>query len=175
MWALEILDTVTLNALDSFGIKPRLVADLPNILWSPLLHFGWQHLLSNSLPFLVLGVIIFLSSPRNWLAVTLIGTVVSGLTAWLLSPDGSITAGASGVIFAYLTYLLSRGIFSKKLGQIAIAVIVFMAYGTVLWGVLPTQAGVSWQAHLGGAIGGVLAAWWLHSRSRRTLNHEFRY
>ena len=76
----------------------------------------------------------------------------------------SITAGASGVIFGWLTYLLVRGIFSGRPGQIAIAVVVFLLYGSVLWGVFPTAPGVSWQAHLGGAIGSVVAAWQLHRR-----------
>ncbi len=165
MWVLEAIDAVTLNALDSFGIQPRLIGDLPNILLAPFLHFGWAHLISNSVPFLVLGVLIFITSgPKHWFMVTVIGTVVSGLVAWLLSASGTITAGASGVVFAYLTYLLTRGLFTKRIGQILIAVVVFAAYGTVLWGVLPGAEGVSWQGHLGGAIGGVLAAWWLHAR-----------
>ena len=164
MWALELLDAVTLNALDSFGIQPRQLSELPNILWAPLLHFGWPHLISNSVPFLVLGVLTYLSGTGRFVATTLISAIVSGLTAWLLAPPGSITAGASGVIFGYLTYLLVRGFYTRKIGQILLAVVVFAIYGTVLLGVLPGAPGVSWQAHLGGAIGGVVAAWQLHRR-----------
>ena len=167
MWALEALDAVTLNALDSFGIQPRQLSELPNILWAPLLHFGWPHLISNSVPFLVLGVLTYLSGAGRVVATTLIAVVVSGLTAWLLAPPGSITAGASGVIFGYLTYLLVRGFYSRSVGQILLAVVVFALYGTVLLGVLPGTPGISWQAHLGGAVGGVLSAWWLHGRDRR--------
>ena len=167
MWALELLDAVTLNALDSFGIQPRQLSELPNILWAPLLHFGWPHLISNSVPFLVLGVLTYLSGTGRFVATTLISAIVSGLTAWLLAPPGSITAGASGVIFGYLTYLLVRGFYTRKIGQILLAVVVFAIYGTVLLGVLPGTPGISWQAHLGGAVGGVLSAWWLHGRDRR--------
>lgn len=166
MWLLEGIDAVTLNSLDSFGIEPRQLSDLPNILWAPLLHYGWPHLISNSVPFLVLGVLTYLSGPVKWVVTTIISTIVSGLMAWLLAPIGSITAGASGLIFGYLTYLLVRGIFSRKIGQILLAVLIFAVYGSVLLGVFPTQVGVSWQAHLGGAIGGVLAAWLLHSWER---------
>ncbi|NHB84307.1 rhomboid family intramembrane serine protease [Tessaracoccus sp. HDW20] len=166
MWGLELLDQLTLNSLDSFGIEPRQASDLPNILWAPLLHFGWAHLASNSIPFLVLGVVTYLSGPAKWVVTTVVSTIVSGLFAWLLAPVGAITAGASGVIFGYLTYLLVRGIFSRRIGQILLAVVVFAIYGSVLLGVFPTQVGVSWQAHLGGAVGGVLAAWLLHSRNR---------
>ena len=169
MWALELLDAVTLNALDSFGIQPRQLSELPNILWAPLLHFGWPHLISNSVPFLVLGVLTYLSGTGRFVATTLISAIVSGLTAWLLAPPGSITAGASGVIFGYLTYLLVRGFYTRKIGQILLAVVVFAIYGTVLLGVLPGAPGVSWQAHLGGAVGGVLSAWWLHGRDLRRI------
>lgn len=173
MWALEGLDTITANSLDSFGIEPRQLSDLPNILWAPLLHFGWPHLISNSIPFLVLGVLTYLAGPAKWVVTTLLSTLFSGLAAWLLSPVGSIVAGASGVIFGYLTYLLVRGIFSRKIGQILISVIVFALYGTVLLGVLPGTPGVSWLAHLGGAIGGVLAAWLLHRRAPKAQQNSY--
>lgn len=175
MWALEGLDTVTANALDNFGIEPRQLSDLPNILWAPLLHFGWPHLISNSIPFLVLGVITYLSGPVKWLVTTVISAIFSGLAAWLLSPIGTITAGVSGVIFGYLTYLLVRGIFSRKIGQILISLVVFLLYGSVLLGVLPGTPGVSWLAHLGGAVGGVIAAWLLHNRSRDARPQQMAY
>lgn len=167
MWALEGLDAVTLNSLDQFGIEPRMLGDLPNILVAPFLHFGWAHLISNSIPFLVLGVLTYLSGPVKWIVTTVVSAIVSGLMAWLFSPIGTITAGASGVIFGYLTYLLVRGIFSRSIGQILLAVAVFAIYGTVLLGVLPGTPGVSWLAHLGGALGGGLAAWLLHGRDRQ--------
>lgn len=164
MWVLEIIDSVTLNALDAYGIEPRQASDLLNIFVAPLLHYGWAHLISNSIPFLVLGVLVYLGGRGNWAITTLIAVVTSGLAAWLMAPTGSITAGASGVVFGWLTYLLARGWFTRKPGQIAVAVIVFLLYGGVLLGVLPGTPGVSWQAHLGGAVGGALAAWWLHDK-----------
>lgn len=164
MWGLEAIDAVTLNSLDAYGIVPRRVSDLPSILWAPFLHFGWAHLISNSLPFLILGTLTYLCGVRTWVVVSALSVLCSGLTAWLLAPPGSITAGASGVIFGYLTYLLARGIFTRQLGQILIALAVFAVYGSVLLGVLPGTPGVSWQGHLGGAAGGVLAAALLHRR-----------
>ena len=94
----------------------------------------------------------------QWLAVTLWVVVVSGATVWLISPMGSVTLGASGVVFGWLTYLIARGFYTRAPGQIALGVVVFLFYGGMLWGVLPTDSFVSWQAHLGGAVGGVLAA-----------------
>jgi membrane associated rhomboid family serine protease len=83
----------------------------------------------------------------------------------LLTPDNTIVLGASGLIFGWLTYLLARGIWSRRAGQVVIAILVLLVYGGLIFGVLPGAAGISWQAHLGGAIGGVLAAWLLHRRA----------
>ncbi len=144
MWAVELVDVLTLNSLDYFGIQPRQTEDLPNILVAPFLHFGWGHLIGNSIPFLVLGVLTYLAGVVRWVVTSLTTVVSSGMAAWLLSPVGTITAGASGVIFGWLAYLLVRGIFTGKPGQIAIAVVVFMLYGSVLWGVSrrrPASAG----------------------------------
>lgn len=175
MWVLEIIDQLTRNSLDQFGIEPRQIEELPAIFVAPFLHFGWGHLISNSVPFIVLGVLIYLSGAGRWLFTTLVTAIVSGITVWLLAPPNSLTLGASGIVFGFLTYLLVRGLFTKKLGQIAIAVVVMLVYGGVLWGVLPTQAGVSWQAHLGGAIGGVLAAWLMHAKRDRGTRDKAQY
>lgn len=169
MWVVELFDQATGNSLDPLGIVPRQLDSLDNILLAPWLHFGWLHLIGNSGPFLVLGVLTYLSGAVRWLVTTVVSTITSGLTAWLLAAAGTITAGASGVVFGYLTYLLVRGIFTKKPSQIIVAIVVFLLYGGVLLGVLPGAPGVSWQAHLGGAVGGVLAAYLLHSKRERAL------
>lgn len=167
LWLLELVDTLTLGALDTFGVSPRQLDELPQVFTAPFLHFGWQHLASNTIPLFVLGFVILLDGVRRWLASAFAAITASGLVAWLVSAPNTVTAGASGLVFGWLTYLLVRGLFSRRVGQILTAVVVFVVYGGVLWGVLPTQPGVSWQAHLGGALGGVLAAWWLHSASGR--------
>ena len=95
---------------------------------------------------------------RQWFSTTLVVVLVSGAAVWLLAPVGSITLGASGVVFGWLTYLVVRGFYTGSAGQIALGLVIFVLYGGMLWGVLPSDAGVSWQAHLGGALGGFLAA-----------------
>ena len=168
MWGLEIIDQLTSNYLDQFGIRPRDAENLPHIATAPWLHFGWGHLISNSGPFLLLGVLNYLAGLARWLVTTGLSILASGLLVWLISPTYTITLGASGLIFGWLTYLLVRGFYTRKISEIVVAVLVFMFYGSILLGVLPLTQGVSWQGHLGGALGGVLAAWWLHRRSRRT-------
>ena len=158
LWLLEAVDQASGNALDEFGIQPRSEEGLLGVFLAPFLHGGWAHLAANTVPFFVLGVIVLLDGWRRWLSVTLWVVVVSGATVWLIAPMGSITLGASGVVFGWLTYLIARGFYTRAPGQIALGVVVFLFYGGLLWGVLPTDTLVSWQAHLGGAVGGVLAA-----------------
>jgi membrane associated rhomboid family serine protease len=164
LWVLEGLDQLSGNALDAYGIHARDVDGLPEIFTAPLLHAGWEHLASNSVPFFAFGALVLLGGVARWVVSSLVSVVTSGLTAWLLTPAGTVVLGASGLIFGWLTYLLARGIWSRRPGQVALAVVILLVYGSLLWGVLPGNAGISWQAHLGGAVGGVLAAWLLHRR-----------
>jgi membrane associated rhomboid family serine protease len=167
MWILELLDQLSGNQLDQLGIHAREIDGMPEILTAPFLHAGWDHLISNSLPFLVLGFLVLLSGLARWLVASLIIIVISGLTAWFLTPANTIILGASGLIFGWMTYLLARGLWSRRLAQVVIAVLVLLVYGGLIWGVFPSGAGISWQAHLGGAVAGVLAAWLLHRRASR--------
>ena len=169
MWMLELLDQLSGNQLDQLGIHAREIDGMPEILTAPFLHAGWDHLMSNSLPFVVLGFLVLLSGLARWLVSSLIIIVISGMTAWLLTPVHTIILGASGLIFGWLTYLLARGLWSRRPAQVVIAVLVLLVYGGLIWGLFPGNAGISWQAHLGGAVGGVLAAWLLHRRASRQL------
>jgi membrane associated rhomboid family serine protease len=167
-WVSEIADTVVRHRLDRLGVEPHTLRGLRGIVFAPFLHAGFGHLLANTVPFGVLGLLIALSGLRRLLGVTAIVTVISGLGMWLLGGTGSVHLGASGVVFGYLTYLLARGFFARRLGQIALGVLVGVVYGGLLWGVLPTDRAVSWQGHLFGAIGGVAAAWALDRRRADT-------
>lgn len=169
LWLIECVDQITLGSLDYYGIHAWQLSSLPAVFVAPFLHADWAHLIGNSLPFAVLGFLVLLGGAIRAAVSSVVIVLVSGASAWLLSAPNTITIGASGLIFGWLTYLLARGIFSGDGRQILIAVGVLVLYGGILWGVLPTQFGVSWQAHLGGAVGGVLAAWWLHRRAVRRV------
>ena len=158
LWLVEAVDQASGNALDQYGIVPRSEEGAVGVFLAPWLHGGWAHLASNSFPLFVLGVLVLLEGWRRWALTTLAVVIASGVTVWLLAPAYSLTLGASGVVFGWLTYLLARGFFTRSGRQIAIGLLVFLVYGGLLWGVLPTDVGISWQAHLGGAIGGLLAA-----------------
>ena len=169
LWLIELVDQGTGNRLDSYGIHARELDGLPEIFTAPFLHAGFDHLISNSLPFLVLGFLVLLGGVLRWIWSSMISIVASGLAAWLLTPVNTVILGASGLIFGWLTYLLARGFYSRRVSQVLIALAVLVVYGGMIWGVLPSQPGVSWQAHLGGAIGGLIAARMLHARARRSV------
>lgn len=161
LWVLEAIDAASGNDLDQLGIRPRSGEGLVGVVFAPLLHFGWGHLEANTVPALVLAFLVLASGIGRGLAATAVIWIVSGLGVWLFSPGNSITAGASVLIFGWLVYLMVRGVFNRRVGQIVLGVALLILYGGLLLGVLPGTPGVSWQGHLFGAIGGALAAWLL--------------
>lgn len=168
MWIAEIVDTALGGDLDRHGIEPQDTDGLTGIAAAPFLHGGFGHLIGNTIPFLVLGAAIAFSGLRKVVLVTLIVAVVAGVGTWLVAPPGTIHIGASGIVFGYATYLIFRGLFSRSAVHLGIGVVVVVLYGTTLLFGLAPRDGVSWQGHLFGAIGGVLAAWWLEQRQARS-------
>ena len=158
MWIVELINSLDGQRLDADGIISRRLSGLPGILSAPFLHTGFAHLIANSVPFAILGLVIALGGVGEVIAVTLIAALVSGLGAWALSGSGTDTIGASGVVFGYATFLIARGAFTRSVAQIAVGVVVAVVFGGALVLSVVPQAGVSWQDHVFGAIGGVLAA-----------------
>ena len=158
LWVLEILDTVSGHALDAYGVHPRTDEGLVGIALAPTLHFGFDHLISNTLPVLVLGFLTLAPGIARGLAATAVIWVVAGLGVWLVGDSFSNHAGASALIFGWIVYLGVRGFLNRDWRQAVVGLVVVVVYGGVLWGVLPGQAGVSWEGHLFGAIGGAVAA-----------------
>jgi membrane associated rhomboid family serine protease len=166
LWGLEILDAASGNALDAYGIQPRSEEGLVGIALAPMLHFGFDHLVSNTVPVAVLGFLTLATGVARGLLATAIIWVVGGLGVWVLAQPDSNHAGASVLIFGWIVYLVVRGFLNRRPTEILIGVAVFLLYSGALLGVLPGQPGVSWQGHLFGAIGGFVAARLLTSRSR---------
>jgi membrane associated rhomboid family serine protease len=158
MWVAEVVDAVVDHRLDRYGIEPREVDGLDGVLFAPFLHVGFGHLIANTLPFAVMGAVIALEGPLRLIAVTAIVALVSGLGTWLVASEGTVHVGASGVVFGYSTYLIARGVFNRRLGEIGIGVAVVVLWGGVLLAGLEPREGISWQGHLFGAVGGVIAA-----------------
>lgn len=168
MIVLEVFGSFARRTFTWLGIRAWDFGGLWALFTAPLVHRDYAHLAANAIPLLVLGFIIALGGLRQWAYVTLAGAIGSGLFAFMMNRPGTITIGASGIVFGYLTYLVTRGLFSRDTRQIVLGMLVLIVYGSLLWGVFPSQVGISWQGHLGGAVAGVLVAWWLHSRQARS-------
>ena len=159
MWIVEILDVFLFGGrLDRFGIIPHTLIGLRGILFAPFLHGNFAHLIANTVPFVALGWLVMLRRTNDFFEVSAIVMLIGGLGTWLIAPPGTIHIGASGVIFGYLGFLLSRGYFERRFGSILFSIVVGIIYGGLVWGVLPGLPGISWQGHLFGFIGGIIAA-----------------
>jgi len=158
MWAVFLVTALSGGALLSLGVIPRTAIGLRGILFAPFLHGSLAHIVANSIPFFLLGWLVMLRDSGHFLPVTIFATLGSGLAAWLLGASGSVHVGASGVIFGYLGFLITAGWYERSVASILLSVVVIVLWGGMVFGVLPGQTGISWQAHLGGFIGGVLAA-----------------
>jgi membrane associated rhomboid family serine protease len=157
LYLTEAVDTLLGGALDEDGIRPRQLDGLDGVLWAPLLHHGWQHLVANTVPVLVLGFLALAGGVGQFVVVTATIWLVGGLGTWLTGSPG-VHLGASILIFGWLVFLLARGFFARSPAQILLAVVLFAMWGGVLWGLLPGEMGISWEGHLFGALGGLIAA-----------------
>jgi membrane associated rhomboid family serine protease len=157
-WTAFVVNWVLGGSLLSLGVIPRTATGLRGILFAPFLHGSLNHIVANSIPFLALGWMVMLRDERHFIPVTLAGMVGSGFVAWLLGAPGSVHIGASGVIFGYLGFLMLTGWYTRSFGSILLSVIVTLVWGSLVFGMMPGEPGISWQAHIGGFLGGVLAA-----------------
>lgn len=159
MWAIEVVDRITGGDLEALGIEPHRADGLIGVVAAPFLHADFAHLMSNTVPFLVLGFAIALSGVLRVVAVTAIVMLVGGMGVWLFAAEGSLHIGASGVVFGYAGYVISRGVFNRSVLELVMGAVVAGVWGSALLGGLLPQDGISWQGHFFGAVGGVVAAY----------------
>lgn len=175
LYLAELIDQLSGHNLDRNGIRPLETDGLWGIVFAPLLHANWQHLIANTGPALVLGFLVTLAGLARFVWATAIIWIIGGIGTWLIGNVGSACGetdhiGASGLIFGWLTFLLVFGFFIRNGWQIVLGLLVLFFYGGILWGALPVLnmcGGVSWQAHLCGGIAGVLAAYLLSGPERK--------
>ena len=173
MWGIEVIDTLLGGALKQFGIIPRSVVGLRGILFAPVLHGNFPHLIANTIPFVTLGWFVMLRRTSDFFGVTAIVMLIGGLGTWLFAPANTVHIGASGVIFGYLGFLISRGYFERRIGSVIVSLMIGICYGGLIWGVLPGQIGISWQGHLFGFIGGIVAAWLMASQPQKARSPRY--
>jgi membrane associated rhomboid family serine protease len=169
MWAIEGINSLDGQRLGRWGgIHARNVGDLWSVLTSWFLHANFSpHLIDNTIPFLFMGAFIALQGAKRFATVLVIVILVGGVGTWLIAPDNTVTFGASGVVFGFATYLFARGLFDRNVAELLVGVVVGFVWGAVLVDSVVPHQGVSWQAHVCGAIGGVVAAYALATRSRK--------
>lgn len=159
MWAVEIIDIVFLDqAMNGLGLSPRRESGIWGIFLMPFLHAGMEHLLANSLPFVVLGGLIIWRRISDFLVVTIATSLLVGLIIWLFGASNAIYIGASGLVFGYFGFLVFRGYFERSLHSLFVAIMVVVLYGGLILGVVPQGNGISWEAHLFGFLSGAVCA-----------------
>lgn len=169
MWAVRFFDAILPGSWVMFGIRSWDPSSAPGLVLSPLLHSGWPHLLSNTGPFLVLGLIVAAEGARRFWLVTMFAALIGGAGTWVVGVPGTLTVGASGLVFGYFGYIMLRALFFRATAHrvlyAVVALVVAFSYGSGFFlGLLPVTPGISWQGHLFGMIGGAVAAWTLSNR-----------
>ena len=163
LWVIEVIDRLFFGgSLDYLGIRPRQLIGLRGILFAPFLHGGFNHLLANSGPLLVLGLLVLLRHKRSFLLISILIILISGLGTWLIGPSQSVHIGASGLIFGYFAFIVVNSWYERSFPAVVLAALVILHYGSIIWGVLPAGGNVSWQGHMFGLIGGVVAAYYVN-------------
>lgn len=167
LYVVEIVDVATGRGMDRYGLRPRTIDGLEGIVTAPFLHDTWWHLVTNTLPFVLIGWVVLLGGVRSFVIATGLVLLIGGLLTWLAAPSGDIT-GVSGLIFGWLGYLFGRAFFTRRLMWILAAIGVAIIFGGMLGGLLPAIGREnSWQAHLCSFGGGLVTAWLMHPRRAR--------
>jgi membrane associated rhomboid family serine protease len=174
MWLINVFQFILQLDFGSLGIHPRDKTTLIGILTSPLIHGNWQHLFANTLPVLILGLVLFLTYEKFAVKVWLLIYLFTGLLVWLFARGTSYHIGASGIIYGLASFLLFSGFFRMDIKSIAIACGVSVFYGGMVWGIFPLENGVSWESHLFGGISGLMLAYLYRNTDKDSIiqQHE---
>jgi membrane associated rhomboid family serine protease len=168
IWIVQIFNWADHYHLSfEYGIQTRSVGSLPDIFSAPFLHLSWTHIEGNSGPLFVFGFLAAYRGVVKFLGVTLFVMITSGIAAWLFSPDHTVSAGASGVIFGYFGYIMVRGFFDRHAIDMILGAVMALCFAYQFSVLLPHQ-GISWQGHVGGIVGGVVAGWLFRDRQLRS-------
>jgi len=171
-WIVEVVDMLSGQKLEMFfGIKPRAIAGIVGIPCAPFLHGDWPHLMANTLPFMVLGGLVIVTSNRKtFVEICCVVIIAAGLGTWLFGKTGTNHIGASSLVFGFLGFLIWRAWFGRKLLWTMIAVMVGLLYGSILLSLFNIQNGISWSGHFFGLVGGGIAAFLHTPKPKETID-----
>ena len=171
MWGVFILNSIVYMDFNQYGIRPRNVNGLSGVLFAPFLHGNLSHIISNSLPMLILTTVLFWFYKNVAVRVLVFSAIIGGGLVWIFARD-AVHIGASGVVFALVSFLIASGIFRRKIKALLIAIVIFFLYGGVVWGVLPTDPNISWEGHLFGFITGIGLAYSYRNKGKSLKVYE---
>ncbi|MGB9695988.1 MAG: rhomboid family intramembrane serine protease [Ignavibacteria bacterium] len=157
LWLVKIFELLSKIDIYFLGVYPRSITGLFKIITSPLIHSDFSHLISNTSAIFVLLFFLFYVYFRTALKVFLIIYFMQGLIVWSIGRS-AYHIGSSGLIYGFATYLFFMGAFRKDSSSIAVALLVTFLYGGIIWGVLPVDPHISFEAHLAGALVGLICA-----------------
>ena len=163
LWIIQAVNWSTGYALNAaFGLIPRQLSGLDGVLGMPFLHGSFEHLIANTPPLLLLGTLLAATATRALIAMNVVVVGLGGILVWLLG-SSAIHIGASGLVFGWFGFLITRGLVDRSPVTLGAAVLVGLVYGSIIWGVFPGQPGISWEAHLFGAVAGAAAAFMIRA------------
>lgn len=157
IWLVSIAGFVVSDVRLWLALVPRSPGHLSGILTMPFVHLDWLHIAANTGPLAVFAALIVIRGRRYFLLALLGSVLISGVLLWLFGRSAA-HIGASGVVFAFFSLLVANAYFTRSIGNALIAIVVVTFYGGIVWGVLPSDSGVSWDGHLAGLVAGVLTA-----------------
>ncbi|MGZ3901739.1 MAG: rhomboid family intramembrane serine protease, partial [Bacteroidia bacterium] len=162
IWIVFIAERYSAHGFTKFGILPREISGLPGIITSVFIHGGLDHVLSNSWPLMVLGMLLFFFYKRIAKQAFLWIWIISGIWLWIGGRNNenypTYHIGASTLIYGLATFLFFSGIFRRHLSLMVVSALVVFLYGSIMWGIFPLKSEISWEGHLFGALAGVLVA-----------------
>ena len=158
LWIIFVVDLIIPVDFTNFGVIPRTIEGIKGILFSPFLHLNLSHILSNTMPLLILLTGLFLFYSNIAWRILALSIIISNSFVWILGRN-VIHVGASGVIFSLVGFFIFSAIFKKNIKALILGIFVFFMYGGIIWGVLPGQPGISWEGHLFGFLTGILLAY----------------
>lgn len=166
MWLVFTFEFYNQMDLGWLGIRPRTFTGLIGIFTAPLIHGSLPHLISNTLPLLFLGAVLYFFYPRIASVVFLQCYFITNLLVWLLSPRVSYHIGASGLVYGLSAFLIFFGFLRWDFWSLLISVVVFLLYGGIFYGIFPDNPHVSWESHLAGVLVGLGSAFWFKDKQR---------
>jgi len=172
LWIIKIVEMVFHLELVRYGVFPLQASGLMGILMGPLIHGSWSHLFANTLPVIILGTALLYGYPRSAKLVLAVVWLGSGLGVWLFARE-AYHIGASGLTFGVMFFLFVIGILRWDKRAIALSMIVFFLYGSMIWGIFPLKPGISFESHFFGAIIGVVLAIVLRNRDPVPLEKKY--